>query len=123
MNLSYFYLAGTIGFTVLGQMILKWQVSENLHLLVKPISIRALTGFILSPWVVFAFASAFAASLCWMMAISRMPISKAYPFMAINFPLVAVAAVLFFKEQMDFARIAGTALIMIGVLVLSRSTA
>ncbi|MNW17777.1 4-amino-4-deoxy-L-arabinose-phosphoundecaprenol flippase subunit ArnF [compost metagenome] len=56
-----------------------------------------------------------------MAAISKLPISRAYPYMAINFLLVALLATIFFHEQLDGYKIAGTALIMIGVAVLSRS--
>ena len=56
-------------------------------------------------------------------AISRMPISKAYPYMAINFFLVAILAALLFKESMDGFKLAGTFIIMLGVVVLSRSVA
>ena len=77
----------------------------------------------LNPWVISAFAAAFAASICWMGAISRLPLSKAYPYMAINFLLVAVLATVLFKESMDSYKLAGTLIIVLGVVVLSRSVA
>ena len=43
--------------------------------------------------------------------------------MAINFFLVALFAVLLFHEKLDTYKIVGTAIIMLGVIVLSRSPA
>ena len=78
---------------------------------------------LLNPWVISAFAAAFAASICWMGAISRLPLSKAYPYMAINFLLVAVFPPILFKVSMDSYKLAGTLIIVLGVVVLSRSVA
>ncbi|PJK00097.1 hypothetical protein CO615_05395 [Lysobacteraceae bacterium NML75-0749] len=119
--MAYFFIALTILLTVYGQLVLKWQVGLSPHLLATPIQPKNILTLLLNPWVISAFAAAFGASLCWMAAISRMSISKAYPFMAINFLLVAIMAVVLFREQLDNYKIAGTALIMLGVLVLSRS--
>lgn len=118
--MAYLFLALTILFTVYGQLALKWQVGQHPELL-SPLTLRGLLTLLLNPWVISAFVSAFAASLCWMGALSRMPISRAYPYMAINFFMVAVMAHWLFREQFDGYKLAGTAIIMVGVLVLSRS--
>ena len=121
--LGYFFIAITILLTVYGQLVLKWQVDQHPDLLATPIQPRNIVILLLNPWVISAFVAAFGASLSWMAAISRMPISKAYPYMAINFFLVAVLATLLFKESMDGYKLAGTFIIMLGVVVLSRSVA
>ena len=120
IEMAYVFIALTIFLTVYGQLVLKWQVELHPHLL-SPISARSLVGLMLNPWVISAFMAAFAASLCWMCAISRLPISRAYPYMAINFLLVALLASWIFREHLDGYRIAGTMIIMVGVFVLSRS--
>lgn len=118
--MSYFFVALTIAFTVYGQVVLKWQMSTyGADLDVnKPFSIFFI---FLKPWVISAFCAAFLASLSWMMAINKMPISRAYPYMSINFLLVAILAVLIFKEKMDMYKIMGTIVIMSGVAILSFS--
>ena len=85
-------------------------------------TLRSLGLLLINPWVISAFAAAFGASVFWMAALSKIPLSKAYPFTALSFPLVALSATWFFREQMDAYKIAGTALIMLGVLVLSRAS-
>ncbi|MNV47213.1 4-amino-4-deoxy-L-arabinose-phosphoundecaprenol flippase subunit ArnF [compost metagenome] len=121
--MSYVFIALTILLTVYGQITLKWQVGLNPGATIDGLNPRAIITLLLNPWVISAFAAAFGASLCWMAAISRMPLSKAYPFTALSFPLVAVLTVLLFRESFDSHKIAGTALIILGVIVLSRSGA
>ena len=121
--MSYIFIAFTILLTVYGQLVLKWQVDQHQELLATPIQPRNVVVLLLNPWVISAFVAAFGASLSWMAAISRMPISKAYPYMAINFLLVALFAVWLFGERLDAYKIAGTLIIMAGVVVLSRSMA
>lgn len=119
--MAYFFIALTILLTVYGQLILKWQVAQHAHLVSTPFALSNIAALLLKPWVISGFAAAFAASLCWMAAISRMPLSKAYPYMAVNFVLVAIMAAWLFQEQLDGYKIAGTLIVIIGVLVISRS--
>lgn len=119
--MSYIFIALTVLLTIYGQVVLKWQVGLNPGATVENLNPRALLSLLLNPWVVSAFGAAFGASLFWMAAIGRMPLSKAYPFTALSFPLVAIISVFAFREAMDWHKIAGTALIISGVIVLSRS--
>ena len=119
--MAYIFILLTILLTAYGQLMLKWQVSLHPHVLSTPFSFSALTSLLLKPWVISAFIAAFGASLCWMAAISRLPLSKAYPFTALSFPLIAVLAAWLFRESLDLYKLVGTALIIVGVIVLSRS--
>lgn len=118
--MAYLLIALTVLLTVYGQLVLKWQINLHQNLL-TPLTPRNLLALLFNPWVVSAFAAAFGASLCWMGAISRLALSRAYPYMAINFLLVAILAAWLFKETLDGYKIAGTLIIMLGVIVLSRS--
>ena len=119
--MSYLFITLTVLLTVYGQVVLKWQVGLNPAATIENFNSRALITLLLNPWVLSAFGAAFSASLFWMAAIGRMPLSKAYPFTALSFPLVAVISVWAFREGMDWHKIAGTTLIIAGVIVLSRS--
>lgn len=120
-DMAYLFIALTILLTVYGQLILKWQVDLNSQLLATPIKPLNVVILLLKPWVISAFVAAFGASICWIAAINKLPISRAYPYMAINFFLVALLASAFFHERIDSYKIVGTAIIMLGVVVLSRS--
>lgn len=121
--MAYFFILLTILLTAYGQLMLKWQVSLHPQVLTTPLSFSALASLLLKPWVISAFCAAFCASVFWMAALTKLPLSKAYPFTALSLPLVAVSATLFFREHMDTYKICGTALIMLGVVVLSRGSA
>jgi drug/metabolite transporter (DMT)-like permease len=114
-------VAMTVILTSYGQLIIKWQAAlfqpASNGLLAKLPSVIQL---LLKPWVLSAFVAAFGASLCWMLAVSRLELSKAYPFMALNFILVCVMAVPLFGESFGIAKALGLATVVVGLLILSQ---
>ncbi len=119
--MAYLFIALTILLTVYGQLVLKWQVGLHQHLMGPPFSIPNIVALLMKPWVISGFVAAFGASLCWMAAISRLPLSRAYPFMSMNFVVVVLLAAWLFHERLDVYKLVGTAIIVAGVIVLSRS--
>ena len=123
--MGYIYIFGCIAFTVYGQIILKWRMNgvgalpDGLWDKVWTLLRLVLTDvFILS-----GLASAFVASLFWMAAMTRFQISYAYPFMSLAFVFVLILSVIFFNETVNMPKLAGTALILVGIFVLSRGYA
>lgn len=51
----------------------------------KPMEALAI---LLNPWVITAFVATFLASICWIEALSYMPLTNAHPFTALSFPLI-----------------------------------
>lgn len=117
------FIALTVLLTCYGQLVLKWQVGVLAPSGLPLDRPMAMVSILINPWIISAFGAAFIASICWMAALSKLPLSKAYPFMAMSFPTVAVLAVLLFREQINTPKIVGTALIVLGALVLSRAPA
>jgi len=120
---GYFYIFGTIFFTVYGQIILKWRmngigalpeggVSDKIIFLIK---------VLFDPWVFSGFFSAFIASFFWMAAMTKFDISYAYPFMSGSFVLVFLLSVLLFNEPITWQKVTGLLLIIAGIIVTSRS--
>lgn len=107
--------------TVYGQVIFKWQV-DQIHEF--PISLSgkaiALFSFLLRPWVITAFIAAFLASLAWMGALLHFDLSYAYPFTSLSFVFVLILSSALFGESLTLARVAGIAIIAIGIYVGSR---
>jgi multidrug transporter EmrE-like cation transporter len=56
----------------------------------------------------------------WLGALSRAPVSVAYPMLSIGYVINAVAAAMLFGEALTSAKVAGIGLIIAGVVVLSR---
>ena len=57
----------------------------------------------------------------WIVLLQSTPLSRAYPYMALSFVLVALASWLFFRESISLGQIAGLALIVGGLLVTAAS--
>jgi multidrug transporter EmrE-like cation transporter len=65
----------------------------------------------------------YGASLCiWLVALTKAPVSVAYPMLSIGYVLVAWASVIWLGEVMSPAKILGIALICVGVVLVSRSS-
>lgn len=116
--MRYFYIFGTIFFTVYGQLILKWEMAKvgplPGHLLEK---IWFLMGMFSNPWIVSSFLSAFAAGVFWMAAMTKFQLSHAYPFMSLSFVLVILFSGFFFHEAITLPKILGVLLIVTGIIV------
>jgi drug/metabolite transporter (DMT)-like permease len=115
---GYFWIGLMTLLTAVGQVLLKWQISSASQS--QGLALADALKLLLKPWVVIGLGCAFAASICWMMAISRMPLSKAYPLTSISLPLIAVLSVFFFQEQFNTQKILATALIMLGVILMAQ---
>lgn len=57
----------------------------------------------------------------WIMGLSRVEVSIAYPMLSIGYVLNAVAAWYLFGEAVSMTRLAGIGIIIIGVYVVARS--
>lgn len=66
------------------------------------------------PLVLFGFACFAMSSISWLIVLSRVPLSVAYPFGALSYVIVVVVA-LITGEQITWLRWAGVALIVIGI--------
>lgn len=113
--MSYVYVAATVLLTVYGQLVVKWQVGDASRLSDPSQRTAFLLGLLANPWVLSAFAAAFAAALCWMLAMVKLELSHAYPFISLSFVLVLFLSAALFGEPLTWPKIAGVALIVGGV--------
>ncbi|MEW6777074.1 MAG: EamA family transporter [Bdellovibrionota bacterium] len=56
----------------------------------------------------------------WLLVLTRLEVSVAYPMLSINYILITIVAWLFLGEPLNGYKLAGCLLIMAGVIVLSR---
>ena len=116
--MNYSYILGTIFFTVYGQIILKWRVSEYGVLPESSFDKALFIGrLLLDPFVVSGLIAAFIASLFWMAAMTKFDLSFAYPFMSLSFVLVIILSAVVFREPITVYKIIGMALIVVGIIV------
>lgn len=117
--MGYFFVGLTVVFTVVGQFLIKWRVNEAGAL---PADLQGkltlIWGLMLDPWIIMGFGSAFGAALCWMLALTKLPLSQAYPFTAATFILVVLGGAWLFSEPLSTMRLVGVGLIVAGVMVM-----
>ncbi|MDB5097067.1 MAG: hypothetical protein JWM80_1488 [Cyanobacteria bacterium RYN_339] len=117
---GYAYLLCCILFTIYGQVVMKWQVGL---VGAMPTSIGEkvffLVGMFLKPWVLTVLFAGFLASLCWMLTLTRLPLSVAYPCMSLAFVGVILLSSVFFGEPLSVAKFAGMALLVVGIALLN----
>lgn len=63
----------------------------------------------------------FVSMLFWIMALTRMEVSVAYPMLSLGYVLNAVAAHFLFGEAVGIQRLLGIGIIIVGVVVTARS--
>lgn len=117
--MSYIFIALTVVLTVYGQIVIKWQAVQAGPLPVDAGSkvIFLLRLVFLNPWVLSGLFAAFLASLTWMAAMTRLPLSHAYPFVSFSFVLVVFSGAVFFHEPLTWPKIVGMILIVAGIVV------
>jgi multidrug transporter EmrE-like cation transporter len=65
----------------------------------------------------------YAASVCvWLAALSKAPVSVAYPMLSLGYVVVAAVSAMWLGEALSLAKVLGIALICAGVLLVSRSS-
>jgi multidrug transporter EmrE-like cation transporter len=66
----------------------------------------------------------YAASVCvWVAALSKAPVSTAYPMLSLGYVVVAAVSVAWLGETLTVPKVIGIALICAGVYLMSRSAA
>ena len=59
------------------------------------------------------------ATICWLVVLSRVPLSIAFPFYGLVFVLVPMMSWIILKEPMRLSTIFGSAVIVVGVLIVA----
>ncbi|NOX33146.1 MAG: EamA family transporter [Deltaproteobacteria bacterium] len=84
---------------------------------ILPILIKVSTNpFILAGLVCYAISV-----IVWLMVLSRVEVSFAYPLLSIGYIVTAFAGYLFFNENMGYARWAGVLIICLGVYLITKT--
>ena len=73
------------------------------------------------PLVLLGLACYVLAALAWIAALTRLDLSVAYPFLALNFVLIALSASMILGESIPLLRWAGIGVICVGILLVARS--
>ncbi len=75
------------------------------------------TKFLFDPFIFSGFLSAFIASVCWSIAMTKFQITEAYPFMSLAPAIVFLLGVWFLNETFTIGKVIGLVLIILGTIV------
>lgn len=116
--ISYTYIALTILLTCYGQLVLKWRIPLHGDLPIETgAKVIHLFSLFLDLYIISGFCAAFIAALCWMSALSKFPLSHAYPFMGLTFAIVLLGSSILFNEPITLLKVFGTTLIIAGIAI------
>ena len=116
--MGYVFVGLTVLFTVYGQLVIKWQIGDQDLPEGFVDKIIFLLMQLLNPWIFSGFAAAFLAANCWMVAMTKLPLNKAYPFTSLALVLVLFGSYSLLGEKISLATFVGTAFIVTGLIII-----
>jgi undecaprenyl phosphate-alpha-L-ara4N flippase subunit ArnE len=83
------------------------------------IEVAHISSWLFNGWLYTALTLYMLATILWIWILQDMPLSQAYPFVALGFAIVPLGAWWFFGETIDFRHVLGTIFIISGILVIA----
>jgi drug/metabolite transporter (DMT)-like permease len=119
--LSYITLFFTVIATVVGQVLTK---KGMLLAGQTPSNIRDLLFFIIKNmttnlYIVVGLVLAVLSTISWMLTLSKLKLSFAYPFMSLTFPLILFFSALLLGETVSLYRWIGICVVLVGLIIVS----
>ena len=99
-----------------GQLMLKqgMQLATSKH---KSAGTSLVLGAATSPWVWLGLAIFGISAIVWLVVLSRVPLSLAYPFNALGYLVILTASILLLHERANLFTWAGTTLVVAGLVI------
>jgi multidrug transporter EmrE-like cation transporter len=108
--------------TVYGQVMIKWRVDKAGEFPASGADrLRFFGDLLLDPWVMTVLVASLAAAAVYLVALTKLELSRAYPVMSLTFVLVPLSGVVIFRESLSAAAAAGIVLIVVGLVVGSQA--
>ncbi|WP_414499353.1 4-amino-4-deoxy-L-arabinose-phosphoundecaprenol flippase subunit ArnF [Zymobacter sp. IVIA_12111.31 C1] len=127
-RLGYAWIGGSIVLVTLAQLGMKIGMSHLPNLMaiwsdVQALAVNVLLGY--WPWLALIGGGILAYGIsmwCWLNALRHLPLSRAYPLLSISYVTVYAVAVVtpILHEAFKVQHLIGIAMILIGVVVISR---
>lgn len=122
MNIAIAYILVAVAASAVGQILLKKGMTSMGPLTLTPGQlVNVVWGIATNPYVVIGLIIYVGGTLFWLVALSRVALSFAYPFASISYIVMLLASWWLFKEDISLIRIIGTVVVGLGVLIISRS--
>lgn len=122
VNIAIIYILISVLGGAVGQVLLKRGMSSMGPL---TLSLGKLPSMLFSmatnPFVVIGLIVYVGSTVFWLTALSRVDLSYAYPFASLSYIAMLVASWQIFHEDISLVRLAGSFVILMGVILVSRS--
>ncbi len=118
--MNYIIMAISIGLAIAGQLLMKRGMMSFGTFPVSQLLVNIIPMF-LNPWVFTGLVAFGLSSVFWLVVLSRMELSLVYPMVSVAYVIVALLSWYFFKENLSLIRWAGILVIVMGVVLISRS--
>ena len=121
--INHFYIFLTIFFAVSSQLIIKWKMSAFSLANHETVSEKFIFAFtmLFNPYILISLTFTLLSGLSWMIAMTKFDISYAYPFTTLGFVFIFIFSAIFFNEPITWQKVIGLILIIIGIIISSRS--
>lgn len=121
MTIAQFALLSlyAVGLTA-GQFLFKMAALRLSEAKVSASALAKIYSLAFDPYFLAAMVLYFGLSLFWVWLISQVTLARAYPFVAVNFILVAAVGAVFFSERINPINALGLVLIVAGVIFATR---
>jgi multidrug transporter EmrE-like cation transporter len=99
-----------------GQVMLKHGMQVASHRAAKPGGSLVLSAAT-SPWVLLGLVVFGISAIAWLAALSRVPLSVAYPFNALGYLVILTASIVILHERASILTWVGSLLVVTGLLI------
>ena len=83
--------------------------------------VNSILAVAFSPLVILGLVTFALSASTWLMALAKVPVSQAYPFVALGMVLTTAGGYLFLDESLSLLRLAGIATVAVGVVMVGSS--
>jgi drug/metabolite transporter (DMT)-like permease len=122
MNLAIIYILISVLAGALGQILLKKGMGSMGPLTLSMDQVGGILWRVATnPYVVVGLLIYVCGTLFWLVALSRVDLSYAYPFASLSYVVMLAASWFLFHENITPMRLLGTGVVCLGVFLISRS--
>jgi len=120
--ISFALILSGVMLNALAQLLLKAGVNAVGHFDYSAANVLPIGIKLATQWPIIGGLACYVISVVvWILALSRVEVSIAYPMLSLGYVVNALAAWYFFDEMLSPHRLAGIGIILIGVYVLART--
>jgi len=118
---AMFLLALAIILGILGQICLKFGANFFKTIDLSSLSASSLLPLFTNPYVVFGVIAYMSSAVFWILTLTKVELSFAYPLISVSYVVVSLLSAVLFNEKITVMRWLGIILIALGAFFISRT--